>query len=325
MPCDFLWDFACVFAYNHVRLTSISDFSSHESLMKNQRRIFGARSWGVQRVETQRINKINIRQIMLLMFGGCMVIYATYVLVHVSTTYRIGIGSVLTPQVLGTPTGFVDTKRFPPPKPGDLIVEVGNEKIEKWADLVDAPDEIHQLIQNPSFSADWLRKTDPPAVAIRYVSPGDSAFDAVHAVFNLSDEVSHDERLRVLAAVRGGDEVRVAWAQLTRFPVEEMIPSLIWLFLKGSLFVIGVIVYLKRPDDESAERFYILCVVTLGAYIGGYHWTQIVTHPVLSTIFTACAMMLPVASLHFYLVFPCKKTWLVSADFFCMHSYVAAA
>ena len=89
-----------------------------------------------------------------------------------------------------------------------------------------------------------------------------------------------------------------------------MTPSLIWLFLKGALFVIGALVYWKRPNDESAFRFYILCVITLGAYVGGYHWSLIATSPPLLIVFMACAVLLPVASLHFYLVFPRKKPWL---------------
>ncbi|MBI2805386.1 MAG: sigma 54-interacting transcriptional regulator [Planctomycetes bacterium] len=94
------------------------------------------------------------------------------------------------------------------------------------------------------------------------------------------------------------------------YPLIELVPALLWLFLKGSLFVVGALVYWKRPHDESAARFYLLCVVTLVAYIGGYHWTQIVTEPALLIVFMVCAMLLPVSSLHFYLVFPRKHVWL---------------
>src|ERR1043166_8741139 len=89
-----------------------------------------------------------------------------------------------------------------------------------------------------------------------------------------------------------------------------MIPSLLWLVLKGALFVVGAIVYWKRPQDESALRFYILCVVTVAAYSGGYHWAHILTQDLLMLVFIVCAIMLPVTNLHFYLVFPRKKRWL---------------
>lgn len=212
-------------------------------------------------------------------FGGAVVLYTVVVLLYVSTCHEFGIGTVLTPKVLGVPTGFVDTANFPPPSPGDLIVQAGDLDINKWLDILEAPNRLLQRIEDPSFNgAPWLRPDSPPAVRIQFEKPND-------------------------------ETVYVAWAQLTRFPWQELVPSLLWLVLKGSLFVIGAIVYWNRPDDEAAKRFYILCVVTLGAYIGGYHCMQIVTNPLLFTIFMACAIMLPVASLHFYLVFPRKKRW----------------
>src|SRR5436190_2625921 len=213
------------------------------------------------------MNKLNIRKATMLLFGGAMVFYAIFVLAYASATYEFGIGTILSTEVLGTPTGFIDTGNYPPPNAGDTIVRAGDLKIQKWSDLLEAPGKLKRRIEHDPFAgADWLRPGEPPVVAIKYQRPGD------------------------------GTE-HVAWAQLTRFPWQELVPSLIWLVLKGALFVIGTIVYWKRPEDESAKRFYILCVITLGAYIGGYNFTQIVTQPILSTIFTACAVMLPVASL----------------------------
>ncbi len=37
----------------------------------------------------------------------------------------------------------------------------------------------------------------------------------------------------------------------------------------------------KRPDDDSAQLFFAVCIVTVGAFMGGYHWTEIVTEPLL--------------------------------------------
>ncbi len=71
-----------------------------------------------------------------------------------------------------------------------------------------------------------------------------------------------------------------------------------------AIFAVGVLVFWKRPTDESARRFFWLCLVTVGAYMGGYHWTEIVVEPVLIYPFALFAMAVPVVSLHFYLVFP---------------------
>src|SRR5205823_6271094 len=53
--------------------------------------------------------------------------------------------------------------------------------------------------------------------------------------------------------------------------------------------------------------FFLLGTVTFGAYIGGYHWWQILTQPALLAIFMVCSVLLPAVSLHFYLLFPRPK------------------
>lgn len=101
------------------------------------------------------------------------------------------------------------------------------------------------------------------------------------------------------------------WTKLRHLPMEDMVPSVLWFFLKFLLFLVGALVLWKRPNDQAAVPFYLLCVVTLGAYMGGYHWAHIATSPGLVLVFIVCAVLLPVVSLHFYWVFPRKKVWLV--------------
>src|SRR3954452_88361 len=70
------------------------------------------------------------------------------------------------------------------------------------------------------------------------------------------------------------------------------------------IFAVGARVYWKRPHDSSARLFFWLCVVTVGAYMGGYHWTEIVVEPELIYSFAAFAVFVPIVNLHFYLLFP---------------------
>jgi transcriptional regulator with GAF, ATPase, and Fis domain len=228
-------------------------------------------------------NKSIFRQFLLLALGIAAVFYATYVLVHVSCSYEIGIRSVLTPHIIGKPLSAKYGKTDNGPESGDLIEKVGYLEIRTWAELLDAPQRLHEKILSGQADSDWHHhnvETDQDFVNVEYSRAADPQ-------------------------IKGKFQ-----CELRRFPPDEMIPSLIWLLLKGALFLIGALVYWKRPDDEAAIRFYILCVITLGAYIGGYHWTHSVTHPVLFIVFMTCAVLLPVASLHFYLVFPRKKYWL---------------
>jgi transcriptional regulator with GAF, ATPase, and Fis domain len=95
-----------------------------------------------------------------------------------------------------------------------------------------------------------------------------------------------------------------------RLPWAQLAPSILWFFLKMGLFGVGALVFWQRPEDRSANRFFWLCIVTFGAYLGGYHWARILTQPVLLLVFMVCAVLFPAVSLHFYLVFPRPKAFL---------------
>ncbi len=100
------------------------------------------------------------------------------------------------------------------------------------------------------------------------------------------------------------------WFGIGRLPVEEVIPSVLWFSLKIGLLMVGALVFWKRPADRTASHFFLLCIVTVGAFMGGYHWARIATQPALLLVFMVCSVFLPVVSLHFYLVFPRPKTFL---------------
>jgi transcriptional regulator with GAF, ATPase, and Fis domain len=101
------------------------------------------------------------------------------------------------------------------------------------------------------------------------------------------------------------------WCVLDQAPVDTLLPSVLWFFLKLGLFVVGLLVFWQRPGDRSAAMFFCLCLVTVAAYMGGYHWMRIVPHPVLLVVFIGCAVLLPAVTLHFYLVFPRPKSFLL--------------
>jgi len=122
----------------------------------------------------------------------------------------------------------------------------------------------------------------------------------------------------VLVKLKPGDPQRPAtsvWCVLDQAPVETLLPSVLWFFLKLGLFVVGLLVFWQRPGDRSAAMFFCLCLVTVGAYMGGYHWMRIVPHPVLLVVFIICAVLLPAVTLHFYLVFPRPKSFLLRQPF----------
>ena len=121
--------------------------------------------------------------------------------------------------------------------------------------------------------------------------------------------------LREIRHQKIGDSVVVAWsrqrgpvqratATVAKRPLQAYLWSSLWFVQEMAIFAVGVLVFWKRPKDESARLFFWLCLVTVGAYMGGYHWTEIVVEPILIYPFALFAMALPVVSLHLYLVFP---------------------
>ncbi|HWE37916.1 MAG TPA: sigma 54-interacting transcriptional regulator [Isosphaeraceae bacterium] len=115
---------------------------------------------------------------------------------------------------------------------------------------------------------------------------------------------------------RIGDWVQVRWrdagdgngkvgeVRVARRSLGTYVWSLIWFLQEMGIFYVGARVFWRRPGDESARRFFWLCVATVGAFMGGYHWSEIVIYPPLIFPFAAFAIFVPVVSLHFYLVFP---------------------
>lgn len=98
--------------------------------------------------------------------------------------------------------------------------------------------------------------------------------------------------------------VKSSTARVRYRPPSTYIWSVIWFLQEMVIFAIGARVFWKRPHDLSARLFFWLCTLTVGAYVGGYHWTEIVVEPALIYPFAAFALFVPVVSLHFYLVFP---------------------
>ncbi len=99
-------------------------------------------------------------------------------------------------------------------------------------------------------------------------------------------------------------EVKTANAKVRTRPFGTYRWSIVWFFQEMIIYALGARVFWKRPRDPSALLFFFLCMVTVGAYMGGYHWTDIVAEPLLIYMFVVFAILVPVVSLHFALVFP---------------------
>jgi len=132
------------------------------------------------------------------------------------------------------------------------------------------------------------------------------------------EEGNYSNYIQATKALSGriGETVEVRWndsaqgqlhvsSALVRYsPWKSYIWSCVWFAQELVILLIGARVFWKRPKDASALLFFLMCNVTVGAYMGGYHWTEIVGVPVLIYTFVFFAVLVPVMNLHFFLVFP---------------------
>jgi DNA-binding NtrC family response regulator len=144
----------------------------------------------------------------------------------------------------------------------------------------------------------------------RIVRLGDQPVESWPQLLRSLLELPHGRPVQVELTNPDGTPAAPLECKPGRLPLSLLVPSVLWFFLKGGLFVVGALVFWKRPGDRSAAQFFWLCIVTFGAYLGGYHWSRIVTQPALLLVFMVCGILMPAVSLHFYLVFPRPKEFL---------------
>jgi transcriptional regulator with GAF, ATPase, and Fis domain len=227
------------------------------------------------------------RRSLIVVAAFLVVGYAIGVLGYVSSTPEIGIRCAFTPVVNYFFPEFLYPPDQEPLHPGDTIVRLGNRPVDNWSQL------LQTLI---GLRAESAEAGDRAMLA----APDGPAHLRLHG----------QEVVRV-DYLRGTDPIpHRVWCRLGPSPVEDLVPSILWFFIKIGLFVVGAIVFWKRPEDRSAAQFFLLCLVSFGAYMGGYHWSRIVTQPALLLVFMVCSVLLPPVSLHFYLLFPRPKGFL---------------
>jgi transcriptional regulator with GAF, ATPase, and Fis domain len=214
--------------------------------------------------------------------------YAGGVISYVMMMPDIGVRCAFTPVVNQFNSNFLftdDSLHAEPLEDEDEIVRIGDKDVANWAQI------LHELNEL------WDNRGEPGTL-----EDLKSASSKPHLI------VKGQEIIRVGYKRASDGERGEVWLKVGRPPYETLVPSLLWFSLKIILFVVGAIVFWKRPEDRSATLFFLFCLVSFGAYMGGYHWHRIVTQRLLILVFMVCSILLPAVSLHFYLVFPRPKT-----------------
>ena len=100
---------------------------------------------------------------------------------------------------------------------------------------------------------------------------------------------------------------------LQAVPLDESAMTFVWFLLQLLIFGVGWLAFWTRPFDRSARLFFAMCLATLGAFVGGFHWWITVGSFWLTIPFVICAVLLPVIAFHFFLTFPRPKTFLMQS------------
>jgi transcriptional regulator with GAF, ATPase, and Fis domain len=139
----------------------------------------------------------------------------------------------------------------------------------------------------------------------------------LHPALSLPPLVEDGEGHRYLRVefVRAGEPDGAApdrsWLLVQSVPLREVALTFVWFLAALGIFVVGALAYWNRPFDRPVRLFFAMCLVSLGAFVGGFHWWVIAGSLWMNAPFAVSAVLVPAVTLHFFLIYPRSKTSLV--------------
>ncbi len=241
----------------------------------------------------------NRRRVLIVVAGALICLYSVVVLWHVLNAPDIGLYCPLGMEIRRVADGFAPPGDENEPHDNDTLVALCGQRVD-WQHFLRRLGDLKHESPQPI----------PPDLE------GPDVAATLHAVAGKTDlhlvSLDGETWARVDFRRTSGDGLpATCWRRVGTPDVEVVLPSVLWFLLRLGLFVVGALVFWKRPQDPSASQFFVLCLVTIVAFMGGYNWLFIATDPLLLPIFMACAVLLPAVSLHFYLLFPRPKEFML--------------
>jgi len=181
------------------------------------------------------------------------------------------------------------------PEKGDILIRLGDRNVT-IRNFVDFNKQLTEL-----------RKKDRPPPG-GSVEAGTDLTELGDALPPLVEEPDGKRWVEVQFFHKGQMEPLTSALLIQSLPFDEVALSFFWFTLQLVLMAIGALAYWNRPFDHAARMFFIMCIVTLGSFVGGYHWWVISGNLWLNVPFTICSMLLPAVLLHFFLIFPKPKS-----------------
>lgn len=234
---------------------------------------------------------------LLIILGGMIVAYCVVTLAVVTTSADLRVRCLLVdndhPETLGQGVVLREVSDAKTQgarlEAGDVLVQLGDSKIEHFVDFTQAVAGLSWADIPPGgkiiVGEDPLRPNLPSLVQDK------------------------DGNRWVRARVRKEGSGSEAWTaiQLQAVPLREAGLTLLWFALQLVIFAVGALAIWHRPFDRPARLFFAMCIVTLAAFVGGFHWWVTSANFGLQLPFVVCALLVPVVTFHFFLVFPRPK------------------
>lgn len=237
--------------------------------------------------------------------GVVIVLYCLAVLGFVATSPDLGLRCLLvsSPDSSSTPARGLEIRQITP--------EAANGIRQRARDLGDGPkagDRLLEIARRPShtfahFAARLidLRSVQPFGAKIPDDADIGELGNRLPTVFARGADVFVEVRY-----LREGRELR-SWLPLQTVPWRDITLTLVWFLLEFGILAVGALAFWARPFDHQARVFFAMCLVSLGGFVGGYHWWMIAGSLWLTVPFMVCAMLVPVVTLHFFMLYPEPK------------------
>jgi len=238
----------------------------------------------------------------LTVLGAMAVVYSVLVLGYVATSPDLGLRVLMMDEAAQEGEGVIIQSVAPIKyrgdervEPGDTLVAIARVPTRNFLDFTVQLHELYNAPIPPGGQLDhWI---DPSAVEI-----------SLPPLVQVEDG---GRMVEIQFRKQGSQRTTTGWITIQSQPLEEAGLTFFWLVLELAIFAVGAFAYWKRPFDSAARMFFAMCMVTIGAFVGGYHWWIIAGSMWLNTPFVVCAILVPSVTLHFFLVFPHPKKLLI--------------
>lgn len=227
--------------------------------------------------------------------GVSLLIYCVLVLGYVGTAPDIGLRGLLYDSNLAeSESGMIIqvlTEELEcnvvKPEPGDLLVRVYDRPIRSFMDFSRILNELRDARIEPDGQLDaGADPLDDPSYP------------------NLVEIGGVERWVEVEFIRRESGERHISWLMVKSLPLSHVMLSFTWLVLQFGIFAISALSAWHRPFDRPARLFFTMCGVQMGAFIGGFHWWVISAVPLLNLPFILLAVLVPAASVTFFLNYP---------------------